>query len=228
MAGKRAVLTARPHSARNTSALRRRAVPGRRPSESFNEIGLRYGRDHPVSFAPSETGGLRSAGCANQKVISNSGGVPLRCRFTQGGDWAAGSDYPLTGRSRAIVEEELGGTAEVIYVVDLAPAAGAVLSHDTSKELRPDEIPGRAGWRPDPSVGTRPVRYVLVHIASATIATGLTVGAAPADSAHRHTLRPGPHSRHPLDQEIGKMAGLRPHAIPQFRSWHGDCVIKPR
>ena len=57
--------------------------------------------------------------------------------------------YPLTGRSRAIVEEELGGTAEVIYLVDLAPAArahalgraGAVLSHDTSKELRPDEIP---------------------------------------------------------------------------------------
>src|SRR5262252_2063466 len=57
--------------------------------------------------------------------------------------------YPLTGRSRAIVEEELGGTAETIYLVDLAPAArahalgraGAVLSHDTSKELRPDEIP---------------------------------------------------------------------------------------
>src|SRR6516225_10727587 len=49
--------------------------------------------------------------------------------------------YPLTGRSRAIVE--------TIYLVDLAPAArahalgraGAVLSHDTSKELRPDEIP---------------------------------------------------------------------------------------
>src|SRR6266436_1616854 len=56
--------------------------------------------------------------------------------------------YPLTGRSRAIVAEELGGTAEAIYLVDLAPAdrahalgrAGAVLSHDTSKELRPDEI----------------------------------------------------------------------------------------
>jgi hypothetical protein len=46
--------------------------------------------------------------------------------------------YPLTGRSRAIVEEELGGAAQVIYLVDLAPAAranalrsaGAVLSHD--------------------------------------------------------------------------------------------------
>ena len=57
--------------------------------------------------------------------------------------------YPLTRRSRTIVEEELGGTAEAIYLVDLAPAAraraimraGAVLSHDTSKELRPDEIP---------------------------------------------------------------------------------------
>jgi len=53
--------------------------------------------------------------------------------------------YPLTGHSRAIVEEELGGTAEAIYLVDLAPAdralalgvAGAVLSHDTSKELQP-------------------------------------------------------------------------------------------
>src|SRR5215469_18057257 len=57
--------------------------------------------------------------------------------------------YPLTGRSRTILEEELGGTAELIYLVDLAPAfradalarAGALLSHDTSKELRPDEIP---------------------------------------------------------------------------------------
>src|SRR6516225_7276671 len=33
--------------------------------------------------------------------------------------------YPLTGRSRAIVEEELGETAEAIYLVDLAPAARA-------------------------------------------------------------------------------------------------------
>src|SRR5271168_5461205 len=57
--------------------------------------------------------------------------------------------YPLTGRSRAIVAEELSGAAAAIYLVDLAPAdradalgrAGAVLSHDTSKELRPDEIP---------------------------------------------------------------------------------------
>src|ERR1700719_246073 len=57
--------------------------------------------------------------------------------------------YPLTGRRRAIVEQELAGAAEALYRVDLPPAdrahalgrAGAVLSHDTSKELRPDEIP---------------------------------------------------------------------------------------
>ena len=30
--------------------------------------------------------------------------------------------YPLTGRSRAIVAEELSGAAEAIYLVDLAPA----------------------------------------------------------------------------------------------------------
>ena len=30
--------------------------------------------------------------------------------------------YPLTGRSREIVAEELDGTAEAIYLVDLAPA----------------------------------------------------------------------------------------------------------
>ena len=29
--------------------------------------------------------------------------------------------YPLTGRSRAIVEEELDGTAGAIYLVNLAP-----------------------------------------------------------------------------------------------------------
>jgi hypothetical protein len=29
--------------------------------------------------------------------------------------------YPLTGRGRAIVAEELGGTAEAIYLVDLTP-----------------------------------------------------------------------------------------------------------
>ena len=57
--------------------------------------------------------------------------------------------YPLTGRSRAILADELGGAAPVIYLADVASedraavlrGAGAVLAHDTSKELRPDEIP---------------------------------------------------------------------------------------
>ena len=57
--------------------------------------------------------------------------------------------YPLTERSRAIVAQELGHAAAVIYLDDLAPenraaalrGAGALLAHDTSKELRPDEIP---------------------------------------------------------------------------------------
>ena len=50
--------------------------------------------------------------------------------------------YPLTGRSRAIVEEELDGAAEAIYLADLAPAARAhaLERHDPSEELRPDEI----------------------------------------------------------------------------------------
>ena len=55
--------------------------------------------------------------------------------------------YKLTERSRAIVAEELGGVAEVIYLAELAPAeraaalsrAGAVLANDTAKELRPGE-----------------------------------------------------------------------------------------
>lgn len=55
--------------------------------------------------------------------------------------------YPLTGRSRAIVEEELAGAAEAVYLADLPPAdraaalsrAGAVLANDTAKELRPGE-----------------------------------------------------------------------------------------
>src|SRR5579864_4755810 len=55
--------------------------------------------------------------------------------------------YELTERSKAIVREELGGVAEVIYLAELAPAgrsaalsrAGAVLANDTAKELRPAE-----------------------------------------------------------------------------------------
>src|SRR5436305_7468711 len=57
--------------------------------------------------------------------------------------------YAMTGRSRAILAEELAGAAEVVYLTDLPPdqraavlrSAGAVLAHDTSKELRPHEIP---------------------------------------------------------------------------------------
>ena len=53
----------------------------------------------------------------------------------------------MTERSRAIVTQELGGAAEVIYLADLAPAeradalsrAGAVLANDTAKELLPGE-----------------------------------------------------------------------------------------
>jgi phosphoglycerate dehydrogenase-like enzyme len=55
--------------------------------------------------------------------------------------------YKLTERSRAIVVEELGGAAEVIYLADLPDdrraealcRAGAALANDTSTELRPGE-----------------------------------------------------------------------------------------
>jgi hypothetical protein len=57
--------------------------------------------------------------------------------------------YPLSERSRAIVAEELGGAAAAVYLADLTPperaaalrGAGALLAHDTSKELAPAEIP---------------------------------------------------------------------------------------
>ncbi len=57
--------------------------------------------------------------------------------------------YPLSERSRAIVTEELAGAAEAVYLADLPESgragalrrAGALLSHDTSKELRPAELP---------------------------------------------------------------------------------------
>lgn len=55
--------------------------------------------------------------------------------------------YPLTERSRAIVAEELGGAAEIVYLAELPPDqraaalrhAGAVLANDTSTELKPGE-----------------------------------------------------------------------------------------
>jgi phosphoglycerate dehydrogenase-like enzyme len=57
--------------------------------------------------------------------------------------------YPLSERSRAVVAEELEGVAPVIYLADLPQdrratalrSAGALLAHDTSKELTPDEVP---------------------------------------------------------------------------------------
>ena len=53
--------------------------------------------------------------------------------------------YPLTGRSREIVAEELDGTAEAIFLVDLAPAdrahalgrAGAVLATTRRRNCGP-------------------------------------------------------------------------------------------
>jgi phosphoglycerate dehydrogenase-like enzyme len=57
--------------------------------------------------------------------------------------------YPLSERSRAVIAEDWAGAGEAVYLADLAPgeraaalkSAGALLAHDTSKELRPDEIP---------------------------------------------------------------------------------------
>jgi phosphoglycerate dehydrogenase-like enzyme len=63
--------------------------------------------------------------------------------------------YPLSERSRAIVADELAGAGEAIYLADLPPGdraaalkgACALLAHDTSKELHPDEIPLIRGAR---------------------------------------------------------------------------------
>src|SRR5690349_4964510 len=59
--------------------------------------------------------------------------------------------YSLSERSRAIVAEEQGGAAAAVHLADLAPperaaalrGAGALLAHETSKELAPAEIPER-------------------------------------------------------------------------------------
>src|SRR3954468_12095025 len=47
-------------------------------AKSFNEIGLRYSRDHPISLAPRESGGLRSAGCADNRGGAMGAVVQLR------------------------------------------------------------------------------------------------------------------------------------------------------
>jgi glycerate dehydrogenase len=63
--------------------------------------------------------------------------------------------YDLSPRSRAIVAEELGGAAPVVYLSDLAAgdraaalqSAGALLSYNTDVELAPEELPLIAGAR---------------------------------------------------------------------------------
>src|SRR3954452_15890024 len=47
-------------------------------TKSFNEIGLRYSRDHPVSLARREPGGLWSAGCADNRGGAIGAVVQLR------------------------------------------------------------------------------------------------------------------------------------------------------
>lgn len=57
--------------------------------------------------------------------------------------------FPMSDRSRAIIADELGDAGKAVYLADVAPegraallqSAGAILSHDTSAELRPEEIP---------------------------------------------------------------------------------------
>ena len=63
--------------------------------------------------------------------------------------------YQITERSRAIVADEMGGAAEIVYLPDLAPEAradalrraGAVLANDSSVELQPGEEALIAGAR---------------------------------------------------------------------------------
>ena len=95
--------------------------------------------------------------------------------------------YPMTARSRAIVAEELGGAGEAIFLADL-PAeqraaalsrAGALLAHDTSRELRPEEIPliGNARLLQFTAAGIDWVKAIAERTAKSTSATrSITVG----------------------------------------------------
>src|SRR5438105_2580539 len=47
-------------------------------AKSFNEIGLRYGRDHPVGLAPREAGGFQSPSCADNRRRAIGAVVQLR------------------------------------------------------------------------------------------------------------------------------------------------------
>src|SRR3954465_1784236 len=57
--------------------------------------------------------------------------------------------FPMSDRSRAIIADELGDAGKAVYLADAPPegraallqSAGAILSHDTSAELKPEEIP---------------------------------------------------------------------------------------
>jgi hypothetical protein len=100
--------------------------------------------------------------------------------------------YPLTGRSRAIVAEELSGAAEAIYLVDLAPAdrAGALGrrksgSHETRRWrgvdsnfwFRARSEYGR-GWR----LAALPGRIALrPHV-------GLAIAARPLQANYKHPI----------------------------------------
>ena len=102
---------------------------------------------------------------------------------------------PLTGHSRAIVEEALDGAAEAIHLVDLAPAAraraleraGAVLSHDTSKELRPDEIPLIRNARPSAHGTGWPLVIDAFFVRAADDLSVITTDLAPAAATNART-----------------------------------------
>jgi phosphoglycerate dehydrogenase-like enzyme len=63
--------------------------------------------------------------------------------------------FEVSDRSRAIIADALGGAAEVVYLPDIDAGArpvvlrhaGAILAHDTSTELEPDELPLLRGAR---------------------------------------------------------------------------------
>src|ERR1700758_1937914 len=69
--------------------------------------------------------------------------------------------YPLTARSRAIVEEELGGTAEAIYLVDLAPAARA---HALGRAAAVLSLRLSAMWRNTRDTPTRAIGKLVAFL----------------------------------------------------------------
>jgi phosphoglycerate dehydrogenase-like enzyme len=63
--------------------------------------------------------------------------------------------FEVSDRTRAIIAETLGGATEAVYLSDVDEGArpvvlrhaGAILAHDTAKELEPDELPLIRGAR---------------------------------------------------------------------------------